>query len=107
MTGTDAYDEALERQRQSMLEKLDRVEKLSLAAIAERDKLLAELAEARFDADRYKQDHLNACKTIAQMHEAATGRFGEGPVRGVVEDVADLKTAYDELLAKTQSSLPR
>ncbi|MFI7563817.1 hypothetical protein ACIBVM_18505 [[Kitasatospora] papulosa] len=44
------------------------------------------------DAERFKADYLAACKTIADMHEAATGRTGMGPIRGVVEDVADMRT---------------
>lgn len=43
------------------------------------------------DAERYKADHLSACALIAQMHAAATGKPGDGPIRGVVEDVADLR----------------
>ncbi|MEU1082329.1 hypothetical protein ABZ368_19270 [Streptomyces sp. NPDC005908] len=60
----------------------------------------AEQAEA--DAERFKADYLSACQTIAAMHEAATGRTGEGPVRGVVEDVADVRArmlAAEERLA--------
>src|SRR5690606_40106122 len=47
--------------------------------------------EAEAEAERFKADYLKACQTIAAMHEAATGRTGEGPVRGVVEDVADMR----------------
>ncbi|MGW5509924.1 hypothetical protein ACWEV9_19435 [Streptomyces albogriseolus] len=43
------------------------------------------------DAEQHKRDYLNACETIAAMHAAATGRTGEGPVRGVVEDVEDVR----------------
>lgn len=53
-------------------------------------------AEAGQDAERYKADHLGACTTIAEMHEAATGRTGMGPIRGVVEDVADVRTRADQ-----------
>lgn len=52
-----------------------------------------QINELAADAERFKQDHLGACQTIAEMHAAATGRTGEGPVRGVVEDVADVRTA--------------
>ncbi|MFI8200049.1 hypothetical protein ACIF6K_26595 [Streptomyces sp. NPDC085942] len=48
------------------------------------------------DAERFKADHLAACKTIAEMHEAATGRTGMGPIRGVVEDVADVRTRAEQ-----------
>ncbi|XMN09337.1 DUF6011 domain-containing protein [Streptomyces griseobrunneus] len=52
--------------------------------------------EAGHDAERYKADHLASCKTIAEMYEAATGRKGMGPIRGVVEDVADVRSRADE-----------
>ncbi|MFJ6069099.1 hypothetical protein ACIQHU_39420 [Streptomyces tendae] len=48
-------------------------------------------AELAADAERFKQDYLNACKTIADMHAAATGRRGEAPTRGVIEDVEDVR----------------
>lgn len=50
-------------------------------------------AELEHDAERFKQDHLGACQTIAEMHAAATGRRGLAPIRGVVEDMADVRTA--------------
>lgn len=50
------------------------------------------LEVAQADAQRYKQDHLNACALVADMHAAAMGVRGGGPVRGVVEDIADLRT---------------
>ncbi|MFB7461698.1 hypothetical protein [Streptomyces sp. NPDC056188] len=55
----------------------------------------AEQAEA--DSERYQADHLSACKTIVAMHEAATGRTYSGPVRGVVEDVADVRRRAAEM----------
>jgi hypothetical protein len=54
------------------------------------------LAEALFDAERYKQDHLGACRTVAAVHAAATGRTGEGPIRGVVEDVEDVRLRLEQ-----------
>lgn len=54
------------------------------------------LTEALFDAERYKQDHLGACRTVAAMHAAATGRTGEGPIRGVVEDVEDVRLRLEQ-----------
>ena len=36
-------------------------------------------------------DYLRACQTVAAMHEAATGRVGEAPRLGVVEDVAEVR----------------
>ena len=38
-----------------------------------------------------KADYLRACQTVAAMHEAATGRTGEAPWLGVVEDVAEVR----------------
>ena len=38
-----------------------------------------------------KEDYQGACKTIAEMHAAAVGEV-TGPNRGVVEDVADLRS---------------
>ncbi|MGC5343666.1 hypothetical protein [Streptomyces sp. DT171] len=55
----------------------------------------AETAEQ--DAERFKADHEAACRTIADMHEAATGRTGMGPIRGVVEDVADVRARAQEM----------
>ncbi|MFD6421575.1 DUF6011 domain-containing protein [Streptomyces sp. NPDC060198] len=52
--------------------------------------------EAKQEAERFKADYLAACKTIAEMHEAATGRTGMGPIRGVVEDIADMRTRADD-----------
>lgn len=65
------------------------------------DELLRRAAgEAGHDAERYKADHLAACKTIAEMHAAATGRTGMGPIRGVVEDIADMRTHADDAEAE-------
>jgi|GEM_PF-4667914 len=57
--------------------------------------LTTKLNEALSDAERFKGDYLNACSTVAAMHEAATGRHGEAATRGVVEDVEDMKTMLD------------
>lgn len=48
--------------------------------------------EALADAEEHKRNYLNACTTIAAMHEAAVGEV-TGPIRGVVEDVADVREA--------------
>jgi hypothetical protein len=45
------------------------------------------------EAEEYKASHQRACETIAQMYEAGTGRKGQGPIRGVVEDVRDARGA--------------
>lgn len=58
--------------------------------------------EAEQDAARYKDDHLRCCVLVADMHAAATGREGEGPWRGVVEDVADVRAERDKLKAETE-----
>ena len=64
--------------------------------------LLDALTAAEQEHEFLKRDYQNACGTIAAMHEAATGRKGEAPIRGVVEDCADVRaalTAKDEALA--------
>jgi len=43
----------------------------------------------------------DACRLVAQMHYAATG-YMQGPIRGVVEDIADLKTERDQLHAEIE-----
>lgn len=77
---------------------------VAVSAILGRGHTIGELIQrakaAEADAERFKADHLAACKTIADMHEAATGRTGMGPIRGVVEDVADVR-ARAERLAKS------
>ena len=52
-----------------------------------------------------EEDYLRACKLVADMHAAATGKPGDGPRRGVVEDVADLRTALRELLARAETDI--
>jgi hypothetical protein len=72
------------------------------AAAAPFDRVLADLddaglaleralVEARDDAQRFKREHLGACETIARIYSAATGTVGEGPRRGVIEDVEDVR----------------
>ena len=41
----------------------------------------------------------HACKLVAQMHAAATGRPGEGPILGVVEDVAAIRAVLAWIVA--------
>ncbi|MEU0037229.1 hypothetical protein [Streptomyces sp. NPDC006333] len=50
----------------------------------------AAIVEAEAEAERFKADCLSACGTIADMHAAAVGEV-RGPIRGVVEDVADVR----------------
>ena len=45
--------------------------------------------EAERERDEAKQAHEGACLLVAKMHHAATGAV-TGPIRGVVEDVADI-----------------
>lgn len=59
-----------------------------------------ELAER----DEMRRNYERACQTIAAMHEAATGRTGEGPARGVVEDVADVRARAEEAEGKLSKS---
>ncbi|MFH9295640.1 hypothetical protein [Streptomyces sp. NPDC017520] len=54
------------------------------------------LATVKQNADRHYADHRAACRTIAEMHQAATGRTGMGPIRGVVEDVADVRARAEK-----------
>lgn len=52
-------------------------------------------ADALDEIVRLRRDHLHACQTIAAMHRAAVGprkpSEHQGPIRGVVEDVADMR----------------
>lgn len=57
----------------------------------ERMRLLGEANNHADEIAALKADYLRACQTIAAMHEAATGRTGEAPTLGVVEDVAALR----------------
>ncbi|MFI5993147.1 hypothetical protein ACIBAC_15095 [Streptomyces sp. NPDC051362] len=52
----------------------------------------AAIVEAETETERFKADHQAACETIAAMHAAATGRTGMAPIRGVVEDVTDVRS---------------
>jgi hypothetical protein len=70
----------------------------TLVAAASCDRTLEPLREAILstvdDARELKRAYEGACKTIADMHEAAMGEVC-GPARGVVEDVQDLRTAVE------------
>lgn len=52
--------------------------------------LAGRLREAEADRNRNRADHVRACEQIAEMHAAAVGAV-RGPIRGVVEDIADLR----------------
>ncbi|MFD3790797.1 hypothetical protein [Streptomyces cyaneofuscatus] len=66
--------------------------------VAERAQAAAErrAETAEEDAEIHRANHQAACRTIAEMHEAATGRTGMGPIRGVVEDVADVRARAEQ-----------
>lgn len=52
------------------------------------------------------QDHQRACEQIAAMHAAAVGEV-RGPIRGVVEDVADMRArmlAAEEALSNARKA---
>ncbi|MFE9684143.1 hypothetical protein [Streptomyces sp. NPDC006285] len=51
------------------------------------DAAATEATESTTDLAEMRGNYEGACKTIANMHAAATGRTGMGPLRGVVEDV--------------------
>lgn len=54
-------------------------------------------AELRDAYREMKRDYERACRTIERMHRAATGRFGQAPQRGVVEDVQDAAAELERL----------
>ena len=54
-----------------------------------------DIAVVRFDRDRFRVDYESACRTIAEMYTAATGQQGLCPVRGVVEDVQEVRNKLD------------
>ena len=64
---------------------------LRLSAKTNKD-LLAEVETLRVDYGL-------ACKLVADMHAAATGRPGEGPRLGVLEDVAAVRAEVEALRA--------
>lgn len=80
---------------------------VAVSAILGRGHTIGELIQrakaAEADAERFKADHLAACKTIADMHEAATGRTGMGPIRGVVEDVADMRARAENFEGRAKA----
>lgn len=60
-------------------------DRLPLNELTQRD-----LDELYFDIDNLRNAQDSACRTVALMHEAAVGEV-RGPIRGVVEDVADIR----------------
>jgi hypothetical protein len=72
---------------------LDVVAPIALARITE---LEAERDEARAERERIFADHQSACALVAKMHRAAVGEV-RGPIRGVSEDVEDLRAERDAM----------
>lgn len=58
--------------------------------------------ELHAEVERLKEDYRHACATVAQMHAAATGRPGEGPRLGVIEDAAAVCAERDALRAEIE-----
>jgi hypothetical protein len=52
-----------------------------------------------YEAEEHKTNYLGACKTIADMHAAALGEV-RGPIRGVVEDVEDVRLRAEQAEAE-------
>lgn len=52
-----------------------------------------------------KDQHQRACETIAALYEAGTGRKGLGPIRGVVEDVADARASLEGTVSGLRAEL--
>lgn len=71
-------------------------------AVAEHAKLSVQLEDAERERDEHKQNYLGACTTIAAMHAAAVGRNDEGPIRGVVEDVEDVRLRAEQAEAEVK-----
>lgn len=88
-------DTAIRATRKDLKGKIKELREEVEDLVAENVSLRQELNETYLDAARYKADHEGACVLVAQMHEAATGRRGYGPIRGVVEDVEDVRVERD------------
>jgi len=69
--------------------RLELVKAATALITADRDRLARRVAELEGERDR-------ACQTIAAMHAAAVGEV-RGPIRGVVEDIADLRAKVENL----------
>ena len=54
------------------------------------------IAELEAEVETWKEEYAVACNTIAKMHVATIGKVGD-PIRGVVEDVKDLRTRFEQL----------
>lgn len=65
-------------------------------------RLTRDVAEAMLrmegEIEEQKGNYLRCCQLVAEMHAAATGEPGNGPKRGVVEDVEDLRAEWDSVV---------
>ena len=62
-----------------------------------------ESEDAANEIDALRADYGQACKLVADMHAAATGRHGEGPRLGVIEDVASVRAELVALRAQVEA----
>jgi hypothetical protein len=67
---------------------------------AHHDAAAACLRRLHAEVEAMRADYGNACKLVVDIHAAATGRPGEGPRLGVVEDVAAVRAECDALRAQ-------
>lgn len=74
---------------------LENAEKQLHRIIPQREALVYERESER---EKVKAQYEHACHTISRMHEAATGVTGAAPIRGLVEDVQDLRNEWTRLL---------
>lgn len=102
------YTESLEKQNDELKAKLADVEQINLCLISEKDRLSHRLLNIENDKDyltnnirNIQKQYEDACSLVARMHEAAVGE-ARGPIRGVVQDVEDLRIKYEKLLRKTK-----
>jgi hypothetical protein len=58
--------------------------------------LMDKITELEAEVSRLREDYINACLCVAQMHEAAVGEV-TGPKRGVVEDVLEVRLFNNKL----------
>lgn len=58
--------------------------------------------ERTAEVEWLRKDYHHACATVAQLYAAATGRHGEGPLRGVIEDAAAVCSERDALRAEVE-----
>lgn len=64
-------------------------------ADAEVDSLREQLRRVTEERDSFKADYEGACRALVDVYEAATGRKGLGPKRGLVEDALEVRLALE------------